>query len=64
MPQAQTVDGKAVRSVNVNETNYKVGGIPQIMIVDKRGTIRLIMVGYDDKNEERLAALIGRLLAE
>jgi hypothetical protein len=34
------------------------------MIVDKRGTIRLIMVGYDDMNEERLAALIGRLLAE
>jgi thiol-disulfide isomerase/thioredoxin len=64
MPAAQTVDGKTVPGVNVNEANYKVGGIPQIMIVDKRGTIRLIMVGYDEKNEERLAALIGRLLAE
>jgi len=64
MPQAQTVDGKTVRAVDVNEANYKVGGIPQIMIVDKRGIIRLIMVGYDDKNEERLVALIARLLVE
>jgi thiol-disulfide isomerase/thioredoxin len=64
MPEEKTVNGKIVPAVNENEANYRVGGIPQIMIIDKRGRIRLIMVGYDDKNEERLAALISRLLAE
>ena len=64
MPQEKTIGGRTVPAVNTNEANYRVGGIPQIMIVDKRGRIRLIMVGYDNKNEERLAGLIGRLLAE
>jgi thiol-disulfide isomerase/thioredoxin len=43
---------------------YQVGGIPQIHIIDKRGVHRLIMVGYDDANEEKLAAFIAKLLAE
>ena len=46
------------------EEAYKVGGIPQIMAIDKTGRIRLIMIGYDDANEERLAAFIKSLLAE
>ncbi len=49
---------------DVNDGNYKVGGIPQIQIIDKKGVIRLIMVGYDQTNEARLSALIARLLAE
>ncbi len=49
---------------DVNDANYKVGGIPQIQIIDKKGVIRLIMVGYDEANEARLSALIARLLAE
>jgi thiol-disulfide isomerase/thioredoxin len=49
---------------DVNDANYKVGGIPQIQIIDKKGVIRLIMVGYDQANEARLSALIARLLAE
>ena len=49
---------------DVNDANYGVGGIPQIQIIDKKGVIRLIMVGYDEANEPRLAALIARLLAE
>jgi thiol-disulfide isomerase/thioredoxin len=49
---------------DVNDANYKVGGIPQIQIIDKKGVIRLIMVGYDQTNEARLSALIARLLAE
>jgi thiol-disulfide isomerase/thioredoxin len=52
------------RQVNANDARYKVGGIPQIQILDKSGVIRLIMVGYDDANEARLSALIARLLAE
>ena len=47
-----------------NSDHYKVGGIPQIMLIDKKGTIRLIMVGYDDANEPKLAKIIEGLLAE
>ena len=46
------------------EEAYKVGGIPQIVAIDKTGKIRLIMIGYDDANEEKLAAFIKSLIAE
>jgi thiol-disulfide isomerase/thioredoxin len=49
---------------NPNESAYKVGGIPQIQIIDKKGVIRLIMVGYDDVNEASLSKLIETLLKE
>jgi hypothetical protein len=57
-------NGRMVRKVNVNDANYKVAGIPQIQILDKKGIIRLIMIGYDEANEARLGALIARLVAE
>lgn len=47
-----------------NETAYKVSGIPQIHLIDKKGRIRLIMIGYDEANEPKLAEMIGKLLAE
>ncbi len=47
-----------------NDTAYRVGGIPQIQIIDRHGRIRLIMVGYDDANEPKLAKFIEELLAE
>jgi hypothetical protein len=56
--------GRPVRKVNVNDASYKVGGIPQIQIIDKQGVVRLIMVGFDESNEARMAALIARLLKE
>ena len=49
---------------NPNEAAYEVGGIPQIQIIDKKGRIRLIMVGYDDVNEASLSKLIESLLKE
>ena len=49
---------------NPNDAAYKVGGIPQIHIIDKKGVIRLIMVGYDDVNETSLSKLIEKLLKE
>jgi thiol-disulfide isomerase/thioredoxin len=61
---SSTVDGKPVYTPDPNDAAYKVGGIPQINILDARGNIRLIMVGYDDANEERLGAFIEKLLAE
>jgi hypothetical protein len=33
-------------------------------LIDRKGNIRLIMVGYDDANEARLAKIIEGLLAE
>jgi hypothetical protein len=43
---------------------YRVLSFPQIHIIDREGIHRLIMVGYDDANEERLAGLIERLLGQ
>jgi thiol-disulfide isomerase/thioredoxin len=57
-------NGRPVRKPNVNDANYKVAGIPQIHIIDRKGIIRLIMIGFDEANESRLTALIQRLLAE
>jgi len=59
-----TEDGRPVRKLNVNDANYKVAGIPQIHIIDRKGIVRLIMIGFDEANEPRLAAMIARLLGE
>jgi len=55
-------DGSYLLTPGINQENYSVGGIPQINIIDRQGRIRLIMVGYDDANEQKLAALIESLL--
>jgi thiol-disulfide isomerase/thioredoxin len=59
-----TENGKTVRAINVNDASYKVSGIPQIQLIDKKGNIRLIMIGFDEANEAKMAALIERLLNE
>lgn len=59
-----TENGRTVRTVNVNDDNYKVSGIPQMQIIDKRGIVRMIVIGYDPANDARMADLIARLLAE
>jgi hypothetical protein len=63
-PPATMVDGKRVFHPEPNSDHYRVGGIPQIMLIDRKGVIRLIMVGYDDANEAKLAKMIEGLLAE
>ena len=60
----RTVDGRNAYVPNANSEAYKVGGIPQIQLIDKKGRIRLIMVGYDDANEAKLAKIIEGLLSE
>jgi thiol-disulfide isomerase/thioredoxin len=55
-------NGRPVRKVNMNDANYRVAGIPQIHLIDRRGVVRLIMIGFDEANEPRLAAMIARLL--
>ncbi|MEO6222145.1 MAG: TlpA disulfide reductase family protein [Vicinamibacterales bacterium] len=57
-------DGTYAANRNPNDAAYEVGGIPQIQIIDKKGRIRLIMVGYDDVNEASLSKLIELLLKE
>ena len=63
---AKVVDGQVqyLPARNPNDMNYKVGGIPQIHLIDKQGRIRLVMVGYDDANESKLAKMIEAMLAE
>jgi thiol-disulfide isomerase/thioredoxin len=62
----QVQNGKVVYlpGPDPNDTAYKVTGIPQIQLIDRQGRVRLIMIGYDDANEEKLANVIGSLLAE
>jgi thiol-disulfide isomerase/thioredoxin len=60
----EVVDGRTVYRRNPNDGAYLVGGIPQIHLIDRQGRIRLIMVGYDEANEARLAAILEGLLAE
>ncbi len=51
-------------AVPTNSDRYKVGGIPQIVVIDKKGKIRLIVVGWDPAAEARLNTLVERLLKE
>jgi len=48
----------------LNDQHYVVGGIPQIVVIDRQGIIRRIMTGWDPANEARLGQLIEKLLAE
>jgi thiol-disulfide isomerase/thioredoxin len=64
-PQKQAPDrGEPGAGRRWTEDKYFVAGIPQIVVLDRRGIIRLIVIGWDQANEGRLAALIERLLAE
>lgn len=47
-----------------SDVDYRVGGIPQIMIIDKHGIIRQIVIGWDHGNTARFTAYIEKLLAE
>lgn len=46
------------------DTDYRVGGIPQIIIVDKKGIIRQIVTGWDQGNTARFSKFIDELLKE
>ena len=63
-PTTVVVDGKRTGQSDPVETAYAVGGIPQFNIIDKKGNIRLVMIGYDDANAERLVSFIRSLLNE
>jgi len=57
-------EGKVVSGADLNESNYFVGGIPQIVLLDKQGIVRQILIGWDPANESRVTRLIEKLLKE
>ena len=61
-PSFTIVDGKQTYQKDPVEAAYGVSGIPQINLIDAQGNLRLIMIGYDDANEEKLARIIEGLL--
>jgi len=65
-PQLDYADRAAAEAARraTNEGRYQVGGIPQIVLLDKQGTIRQILIGWDPANEARITKLIEQLLNE
>ena len=63
-PSSIILDGRPKLQEDPTENAYAVGGIPQINVIDRKGNIRLVMIGYDDANEEKLASFIRTLLKE
>ena len=59
-----SVDYRSPEFATTNDARYAVGGIPEIVIVDRKGVIRATVVGWDRGNEARFAAFIDKLLAE
>jgi thiol-disulfide isomerase/thioredoxin len=43
---------------------YEVSALPTLFVIDKRGVVRDIAVGYDEDREARVEALLRQLLAE
>jgi len=59
-----TVTPAAGSAQSPNDTRYHVSGIPQIVVVDKRGIVRRILIGWDPANEAPLRQFVEKLLAE
>jgi len=47
-----------------NSGRYRVGGIPQTVIIDRNGIVRRILTGWDNGNDERMPVLLAALLKE
>ena len=43
---------------------YRVGGIPQIIILDRAGVIRQIITGWDQGNTKRIGDYVARLMEQ
>jgi thiol-disulfide isomerase/thioredoxin len=60
---ADTTAAEAARR-ETNSGKYFVGGIPQIVLLDKEGIVRQVLIGWDPANEARVTKLIEQLLNE
>jgi thiol-disulfide isomerase/thioredoxin len=52
------------KEMNKVSEEYKVEGIPQAVLIDRNGVVRMIKVGADKENEEELAKMIKELIGE
>jgi thiol-disulfide isomerase/thioredoxin len=43
---------------------YGVSGLPTLVVIDKRGIVREVLVGYDSAEYAKLEAMVSALLAE
>jgi len=59
---AQEADAGQPGAPDANAAAYRVSGIPQMVLIDREGKIRMIVVGWDPASEARLAAVIETLL--
>lgn len=50
-------------TVMPNEASYHVSGIPQIVVLDREGVVRMVVVGWDPASEQSIARTIESLLA-
>ena len=65
-PRLDYADRSAAEAARreTNSGKYFVGGIPQIVLLDKQGIVRLVLIGWDPANEARVTKLIEQLLEE
>jgi thiol-disulfide isomerase/thioredoxin len=56
-----TLDKDEKKTVN---TAYKVTGIPTVVLIDRKGTVRLVKVGATKENAEAIEEMIKKLVAE
>jgi hypothetical protein len=46
------------------QNDYGVTGIPQAVLIDRKGDVRLVKVGSGEENAKALDELLKKLLAE
>jgi len=59
MRYAIAVDAKAETS-----RLYNVSALPTLFVIDKRGVVRDVAIGYDPAREAQIEQLVRQLLAE
>ena len=62
LPFKVAINRMAERMPPQPDRDYRVGGIPQIAIVDRHGVIRQIVIGWDHGNTQRIGDLVEQLL--
>jgi thiol-disulfide isomerase/thioredoxin len=56
-----TLPQKDIRKVYAD---YKVQGIPEAVLIDRKGNVRMVKVGSGEENAQALEAMIKKLIAE
>jgi thiol-disulfide isomerase/thioredoxin len=62
--RAQMTYGIAVDTNGETSSAYTVASLPTLFVVDKRGVVRDVVVGYDPSRDAQLETLVKTLLAE